>query len=93
VNGCTPILLSTELTTGRKKDMITAIIAGLITPASLATAPMNIPAVETKYDWGRQTSVSSSAGVPRPMQSGTFMATTSLAPDHNSVVQDDYNSD
>lgn len=34
--------------------MITSILSALVTPAALATAPMNIPTIENKYDWEKQ---------------------------------------
>jgi hypothetical protein len=72
--------------------MIESLLAALVTPAALATAPMNEPAPETAYDWKSQKSVTLSVGDERFRQNmGTFRGTQSFV--NGTLVIDDWNSD
>ena len=72
--------------------MILPILAALVTPASLATAPISSPAVENKYDWNTQAKVLhiGKDGISPP-QWGSQQGTQSWM--NGSFIIDDWNAD
>ena len=75
--------------------MIIPILAALITPASLATAPISSPAVENKYDWNTQAKVFhiGKDGIQPPQWSpnGSQVGTQSYV--NGGFIIDDWNAD